>query len=77
MEQDTIQINAPHFNPDIDGPKLAELADATNFQEKTSDRDQLDTTHNNLEESYGHDNSSQNISSHISVQHSMRQPHNT
>ena len=50
-----------------------ELANATNFQEETTDRDPLDTTYNNLEESHGHDNFSQHISNHTPVHHSMGQ----
>ena len=61
MEQHTVQINAPDFDPDIDGQNTLrahnntvvvslqeqltspepELADATNFQEETPDRDPL------------------------------------
>ena len=93
MEQDTIQINTPDFDLDIDGPNIPrahnntavvsvqewltspepELADATNFQEETTDRDPLDTTYNNLEESHGHDNFSQHISNHTPVHHTTGQ----
>ena len=93
MEQDTIQINAPDFELDIDGPNIPrahnntvvvsvqewltspkpELACATNFQEETTDRDSLDTTYNNSEESHGHDNFSQHISNHTPVHHSTEQ----
>ena len=92
-EQDTIQINAPDFDPDIDGPNISrvhnntgvvsvqeqltspepESADATNFQEETTDRDPLDTTYNNSEESHWHDNFSQHISNHTPVHHSTGQ----
>ena len=91
-EQDIIQINAPEFDPDIDGPNIprphnntvvvlvpewltspeSELSDTTNFQE-TTDRDPPNTTHNNLEESHGHDNFSQHISNHTPVHYSMGQ----
>ena len=50
-----------------------ELANATNFQEETTDRDPLDTTYNNLEESHGHDNFSQHTSNHTPVHHSTEQ----
>ena len=50
-----------------------ELANATNFQEETTDRDPLNTTYNNSEESHGHDNFSQHISNHTPVHHSMEQ----
>ena len=50
-----------------------EISDATNFQEETTDRDPLDTTYNNLEESHGHDNFSQHIPNCTPVQHSMGQ----
>ena len=50
-----------------------ESADATNFQEETTDWDPLDTTYNNSEESHGHDNFSQYISNHTPVHHSMGQ----
>ena len=72
-EQDTVQINAPDFDPDIDGPNLPrahnntavvsvqeqltspepEIFDATNFQEKNTDRDPPNTTYNNSEEPIG------------------------
>ena len=92
-EQDTIQINALDFDPDIDGPNIPrahnntvvvsvqeqltssepELADVTNFQEETTDRNPLNTTYNNSEESHGHDNFSQHISNHTPVHHFMGQ----
>ena len=92
-EQDTFQIDALDFNPDIDGPNIPrahnntvvvsvqewlaspklEQADATNSQEETNDRDSLDTTYNNLEESHGHDNFSQHILNHTPVHHSTGQ----
>ena len=50
-----------------------ELSDSTNFQEETTDRDPLDTTYNNSEESHGHDNFSQHISNHTPVHYSMGQ----
>ena len=50
-----------------------ELADATNFQEETFDRDPLDTAYNNSEESHGYDNFSQNVPNHTPIQHSMGQ----
>ena len=50
-----------------------ELSDATNFQEETTDRDPPDTTCNNLEESYRHDNFSQYVPNHTPVQHLMGQ----
>ena len=48
-----------------------ELPKTTNFQEETTDRDPLDTTYNNSEESHGHDKFSQHISNHTPVHHSM------
>ena len=50
-----------------------ELADATNFQAEIPDRDPLNTTYTNLEESHGHDNFSQLIPNQTPVQHSMGQ----
>ena len=50
-----------------------ELADATNFQEESPDRDPLHTTYNNSEESHGNDNFSQHISNHTPVHHSVGQ----
>ena len=67
MEQDTVQIDAPDFDLDIDGPDTQwahhttavvsihelftspepESIDASNAQEETTDRDQLDTRHSN------------------------------
>ena len=93
MEQDTIQINALDFDPDIDGTNIPrahsntvvvsvqewltstkpESANATNFQEETTNRDPLDTTYNNSEESHGHDNFSQHSSNHTPVHHSTGQ----
>ena len=83
-EPDTIQINTPDFDPDIDGPNIPrahnntavvsvqdqltspepELSDATNFQEKNTDRNPLNATCDNSEESHGHDIISQYISNH-------------
>ena len=56
----------------LTSPEL-ELVNATNFQEETTDRDPLDTTYNNSEESHGHDNFSQHISNHTPVHHSTGQ----
>ena len=50
-----------------------ELSDAANFQEENTDRNQPDTTYNNLVESHGHDNFSQHVPNHTPVQHSMGQ----
>ena len=70
MEQDAVQIDAPDFDPDIDGsdsqwahhttPVVSvhelstspepESIDASNTQEETTDRDQLDTRHSNSED---------------------------
>ena len=50
-----------------------ELADVMNFQEETPDRDPLDTTYNNSEESNRHDNFSQHIPNHTPVHHSTGQ----
>ena len=92
-EQDTVQINALDFDPDIDRPNILrahnntvlvsvqewltspepELSIATNFQEETTDRDQPDTTYNNLGESHGHDNLSQHLPNHTPVQHFTEQ----
>ena len=86
MEQDTVQIDAPDFDPDIDGldtqrvhhntvvvsvhelftsPK-PESIDASNTQEETTDRDQFDTGHSNLEDSHRPGNFPQQISDHPS-----------
>ena len=93
MEQDTIQINAPDFDLDIDGPNIPrahnntvivsvqeqltspepKLSNATNFQEKNTDRDPPNTTYNNSEESHGHVNFSHHIPNHTPVQHFMGQ----
>ena len=87
-EQDTIQINAPDFDPDIDGPNPPrtcnntvvvsvkqhltspepEVTDTANFQEEDTDRDPLDTTYNNFEESHGYDNFPQDIQDHTTEQ---------
>ena len=53
-----------------------ELFNATNFQEETTDRDPPNTTHNNSEESYGHDNFSQHVPSHTTEQHQITSGHN-
>ena len=70
MEQDTVQINAPDFDPDINRTDTQwahhntavvsvhelftspepESIDASNTQEETTDRDQLDTRHSNSED---------------------------
>ena len=70
MEQDAIQIDAPDFDPDIDGPDAQwahhttpvvsvhelstspeqESINASNTQEETADRDQLDTRHSSSED---------------------------
>ena len=88
IEQDAIQINAPDFDPNIDGPNLPrshnntvvvsvqeqltspepEVSEAANFQEEDTDRDQLNTTYNNLEESHGYDNFPQDIQNHTTEQ---------
>ena len=67
MKQDTVQIYASDFDPDIDGPDTQwvhdntvvvsvhelftspepESIDASNTQEETTDRDQLDTRYSN------------------------------
>ena len=84
MEQDTVQIDAPDFDPDINRPDTQrahhttvvvsvhelftspkpESADATNIQEETTDRDQLDTRHSNSEDPHRPHNFSQQISDH-------------
>ena len=84
MEQDTVQIDVPDFDPDIDGPDTQwahhttavvsvhelftspepESTDATNTQEETTDRDQLDTGHSNSEDPHRPHNFSQQISDH-------------
>ena len=77
MEQDTVQIDALDFDPDIDGADTAivsvhelftspepESTDATNAQEETADREQLDTGHSNSEDPYRPHNFSQQFSDH-------------
>ena len=54
-----------------------ELSNATNFQQETPDRDPLDPSYNNLEESHGHDNFPQHISNHTPVHYSMGQHQST
>ena len=69
-DQDTVQIDNPDFDPDINSPDTQwvhhttvvvsvhklftspepEFIDATNTQEETTDRDQLDTRHSNSED---------------------------
>ena len=83
-EQDTVQIDAPDFDPDIDGPDTQwaqhttaivsvhelftspepESIDASNTQEETADRDQLDTRHSNSEDFHSPCNFPQQISDH-------------
>ena len=83
-EQNTVQIDAPDFDPDIDRPdtqwahhttavvSVHELfispepksIDASNTQEETTDRDQLDTRHSSSEDSYRPCNFPQQISDH-------------
>ena len=84
-DQDTVQIDAPDFNPDINSPDTQrvhhttvvvsvhelftspepESVNATNTQEETTDRDQLDTRHSNSEDSHRPSNLSQQISDHL------------
>ena len=72
MEQDAVQIDAPDFDSDIDGPDTQwahhvtvvvsvhelftspepESINASNTQEETTDRDQLDTRHSNSEDPF-------------------------
>ena len=86
MEQDTVQIYVPDFDPDIDGLDTQmvhhntvvvsvhelfispepESIDASNTQEETTDRDQFDTGHSNLEDSHRSGNFLQQISDHLS-----------
>ena len=86
MEQDTVQIDAPVFDPDIDGLDIQrvhhntavvsvyelftspkpESIDASNTQEETTDRDQLDTGLSNLEDSHRPGNFPQQLSDHPS-----------
>ena len=85
-EQDTVQIDALDFDPDIDGPYTQrahhntavvsvhelctspepESVDASNMQEETTDRDQLDTRHSNSENPHRPYDFSQQISDHSS-----------
>ena len=71
-EQDTVQIDAPDFDPDIDGPDTQqahhttavvsihelftspepESINASNTQEETTDKDQLDTRHSTSEDAH-------------------------
>ena len=84
MEQDTVQIDAPDFDPDIDGPDTQkahhttavvsvhelftssepESIDASNTQEQTTNREQLDTRHYSSEDSHRPSNFPQQISDH-------------
>ena len=83
-EQDTVQIDAPDFDPDINRPGTQwahhttavvsvhelftstepESIDASNTQEETTDRDQLDTRHSSSEDSHSPCNFPQQISDH-------------
>ena len=84
-EQDVVQIDAPDFDPDIDGPNIQwvhhttaevsvhelftspepESINASNTQDETTDRDQLDTRHSNSEDPHRPHNFSQQISDHL------------
>ena len=84
MKQDTVQIYAPDFNPDVDRPDTQQVhyttavvsnhelftspepesVNATNTQEETTYRDQLDTGHSNSEDTHRPCNLSQQISDH-------------
>ena len=84
-EQDTVQIDALDFDPDINGPDTQwahhttvvvsihelftspelESTDATNTQEETTSRDQLDTRHFNSEDPHRPPDLSQQISAHL------------
>ena len=84
MEQDTVQIDAPDFDPDINEPDTQwahhttvivsvqelftspepESVDASNTQEETTDRDQLDTRHSNSKDPHRLCNFSQQIPDH-------------
>ena len=84
-EQDTVQIDAPDFDPDINGPDTQwvhhtaaivsvhelftstepESLDASNTQDKTADRDQLDTKHSSSEDSHRPCNFPKQISDHL------------
>ena len=80
-EQDTVQLIALDFDLDIDRPNLprthnntaivSEVSDATNFQEEDIDRDPPNPTYNNLEESHGYDNFSQDVQNHTTEQHQI------
>ena len=81
MELDTVQIDVPEFDQDIEGPETQwahhttavvsvhdiftspepESANATNTQEETTARHQLDTTHSNSEDSHRSPNFSHQI----------------
>ena len=85
IEQDTVQIDAPDIDPDIDGPDTQwahhttavvsvhelftslepESVDASNTQEETTDRDQLDTRHSSSEDCHRPCNFPQQISDHL------------
>ena len=84
MEHNTVQIDAPDFDPDIDRPNTQrahhttavvsihelftspgpESTDASNTQEESKDRDQLDTRHSNSEDPHRPCNCPQQVSDH-------------
>ena len=92
-EQDTVQIDALDFDPDINGPDTQqahyttavvsvhelftspeqESIDASNTQEETTDREQLDTRHYSSEDSHRPCNFSQQISDHLPEDNSVGQ----
>ena len=96
-EQDTVQIDAPNFDPDIDGPDTQwahyttaivsvhelftspepESVDASNTQDKTTDRDQLYTRHPSSEDSHRACNFPQQISDHLPEDNFTRQQQDT
>ena len=85
MDQDDVQIDAPDFDPGIDGPDTQcahntttvvsvhelltspdpEPVNASNTQEETTDRDQLDTSHSTSEDPHRPHNLPQQVSDYL------------
>ena len=68
-KQDTVQINALDFDPDIDGPHLTpselEILDATEFQaEDDTSGESSNFIYNNSEECHGYDDFPQDFQNH-------------
>ena len=97
IDRETVQIDIPDFDPDIDGPDTQwmhhntvavsvhelftspepESIDASNTQEETTDRDQLDTRHPNSEDPHRPCNFPQQISDHSPEDNRLPQQNTT